>query len=116
VGHTQTSILSFTCVTFLSILLQITVNTYSEQDCLCGALGIATALRSGVRISVGARGISLLQNVQPGTEAHPASYSMDTKARLGRLMITTHLSLVPGLRMSEAISLLTILLWLLLSD
>jgi hypothetical protein len=111
VGHTQTSILSFTCVIFLSNLLQITINNYSEQDGLGGALGIATVLRSGGRISVGTRGISLLQNVQAGTAALSASYSMDTEVLLRGLKITIHLHLVPGLRMIESVPLLTLLLW-----
>ena len=42
-------------------------------------VGVVTRLRAGhtaVRIPAGARGFSLLQNVQIGSGAHPATYSM----------------------------------------
>jgi hypothetical protein len=111
INKLYTSILLFTCVTFLSNVLQITVNNYSEQDCLGGALSIVFVLRSGVRISGGARGIFLLQNVQAGTATHSASYSIDTEVHLRGLKIITHLHPVLGLRTSEAVPLLTLFLW-----
>ena len=40
--------------------------------------------RSGVRMTAGARDYSLLQNVQPGCGAHPASYSLPGVNRPGR--------------------------------
>jgi hypothetical protein len=42
---------------------------------------------------------------------HPASYSMDTEVHLRSLKITTHLRLLPGVRMSGADPLLTLLFW-----
>jgi len=48
--------------------------------CSAGIVDLATesrAGRSGVRIPFGAKDVSLLQKIQHGCEAHPASYSMD---------------------------------------
>jgi len=42
-----------------------------------GVIDIATIVRAGrseVRIPIGARGLSLFQNVQTGSGVHPASY------------------------------------------
>ena len=58
------------------------------------------------------KSLSVLQNVHTGSGAHPASYSMITGALFGggwncrSLKLTTHLHLVPRLRMSGAIPLL----------
>jgi len=74
--------------------------------------GIASRLRtgrSGVRMLIGKRGFSLLQNVQTGSGAHPASCSVGTVAvcpevkRPGREVsdsprLAIHLRLLPRLR------------------
>jgi len=67
--------------------------------------------RSKVRIPVGARNFSLLQNVQTSSGTYAASYSMGSMAlsqkKSGHIVtLTTDLNLVPGLRMSGAIPLL----------
>jgi len=55
---------------------------------------------------------SLLQDMQTGSGAHPASYSMGTKKVLSHgpcnrgVKLTTHLHLVPRLRIGGAISIL----------
>jgi hypothetical protein len=61
----------------------------------------------GVRFPAGAREFSLLHNTQTGSEAHPASYTMDNdgsfpgvKAARG-VKLTTHFHQVPRLRMVE---------------
>lgn len=66
--------------------------------------------RSTDRIPAEARGFSLPQIAQTGSGIHTAFYSMDSgvlsRKRSGRrALVTCHLSLVPRLRMSEAISL-----------
>jgi hypothetical protein len=99
---------SFPRISFLSSLLQATVKHYIIQQCRRSAVGIATTLRSLVRIAVGARDVFLLQNVQTGTWAHPASYSMDTEVLSRGVNLTAHLHLVPRLRMSGAVPLLTL--------
>jgi hypothetical protein len=38
--------------------------------------GVAAILRTGVRIAVGERDFSLLQNLETDSRVHPASYSM----------------------------------------
>jgi hypothetical protein len=43
--------------------------------------------------------------------AHPASFSMDKEVHLRNLKITTHLHILPGVRMSGAVPLLTLLFW-----
>jgi hypothetical protein len=40
--------------------------------------GVAAMLRTGVRIAVGARDFSPLQNLETDSRVHPASYSMGT--------------------------------------
>jgi hypothetical protein len=53
-------------------------------------------------ILAGARDFSLFHNAQTGSGAHPASYVMDTGGKGGRdVKLTTHLHLVPRLRMVE---------------
>jgi hypothetical protein len=71
-------------------------------------VGIVTRLwacRSGVRIPVGERDLSLLQNVHTGSEAHPASNSVGTRilyrGRGQGVKLTTPLHLAPRLLMSE---------------
>ena len=66
---------------------------------------------SGVRIPIGARNFSLLQNFQTSSGTHGASYSMGSMAitqdKSGQVVtLTTDLNLVPGLRMSGVIPLL----------
>lgn len=78
----------------------------------CGrrsAVGIVTRLwacRSGMRIPVGERDHSLLQNVNTGSKAHPASYSVGNgilyRGCGQEVKLTTHLHLAPRLRMSES--------------
>ena len=76
-------------------------------------VGVATTLRdgqSGVPTQAEAIDCSLLQNVHPGSEAHPASYSMGTEVVSRGLsdrnvMLTTHFRLASKLRMSGAVSL-----------
>jgi hypothetical protein len=41
--------------------------------------------RSGVHSVAGTRDFSLLQNIQTGSEAHPASYSMDNEWKAARV-------------------------------
>jgi hypothetical protein len=64
------------------------------------------ACRSGVRIPVGERYLSLLQNVHTGSQTHPASYSVGTGTLyrgFGQgVKLTTHLHLTPRLRTREA--------------
>ena len=65
----------------------------------------------GVRVPVGASDSSFLQNVQTASGAHPALYSMGSgvlsRGYSGRgVKLTTHLHLVPRLRMSGAIPLI----------
>jgi len=78
---------------------------------------IDTRLRAGrsrFRIRVGARGFSFLHTVQTGSGAHPASYSIGTgsppplpvKAAVFRVKLTTHLHLMPSLKISGAVTLL----------
>jgi hypothetical protein len=75
-----------------------------------GVVGIGTRLRAGrttVRIPVEARDSPLLRNVQTGSGHHPAYYSMGTgDLSLAysdqRLKLTTHLPLLPRLRMGGA--------------
>jgi hypothetical protein len=64
-----------------------------------------------VRIAVGARDFSLLQNVQTGSGAHPVSYSLHTGVLSWGysgwgMKFTTHQCLVLRLRMSGAVPLL----------
>ena len=74
-------------------------------------VGVATTLRdgqSGVPTQAEAIDCSLLQNVHPGSEAHPASYSMGTEVVSRGLsdrnvMLTTHFRLASKLRMSVTI-------------
>ena len=47
-----------------------------SQDSVVSLPTMLQTLRSGVRIPIRARGFSFLQNVQTGSGAHPASYSM----------------------------------------
>ena len=69
-----------------------------------GVVGIVTRLADGqfgIRIPTSERRVSLNQNVQTGSCIQPASYSVGTNRVV---MLTTHLDIVPGLRMSGAIS------------
>jgi len=73
------------------------------------AVGIVTRLcacRSVLRIPVGEKDLSLLQNVHTGSEVQPASYSVDTgilyRGCDQGVTLTSHLHLEPRLRMSEA--------------
>jgi hypothetical protein len=74
--------------------------------------GIATRLltgQSGVQVRVRARYFSLLQNVQTGSWAHAASYSMGTGGKaVGACRQTIHFHLVPRLRMCGATPVLPI--------
>jgi hypothetical protein len=65
--------------TYVKILININI-IYNITLLIINTV-IITMLRaggSGVRITLGARNVSLLQNVQAGSGAHPASYSMGT--------------------------------------
>jgi hypothetical protein len=62
------------------------------------------------------RFFSLLQNVQTGSWAHPASYSLDkgiiSQENSGRgVNLTTPIHLSPKLRMSEAVTVLYMASW-----
>lgn len=63
-------------------------------------------LKINGKISLGARGFSLLQNVQPHSGAHTATFAIGTWGltwinEAG--LLTTHLKLVPKLRMSRSL-------------
>jgi hypothetical protein len=74
-----------------------------------GVVDIATVVRAGrfeVRIPIGVRGLSLFRNVQTGSGAYPALYSMGTGILYRGLTFATRLYLVPMLIMSGVIPLL----------
>jgi hypothetical protein len=88
----------------LDVQKHFTVTKRSRRS----VVGIVTRLwacRSGVRIPVGERDLSLLQNVHTGYEDYPASYSVGTgilyRACGLDMKLTTHLHLTPSLRISE---------------
>jgi hypothetical protein len=54
----------------------LNMDNTGSQSSLVGIVTRLRAGRSGVRIPVEARDFSLLQNVQTGSGAHPASYSV----------------------------------------
>jgi hypothetical protein len=73
-----------------------------------GGLDFSRAGRSGLRIPVGVRDFSLLQNVRTVFGAHPFSYSVNTGVfprieRPERDVIITHINTVPRLRVSGVI-------------
>jgi hypothetical protein len=86
------------------------------------SLGVVTRLRGWtgrVRIPAQARDFLFSKTVQTGSGPHPASYSMGTRvlsqgSGSQGIKWTIHLQLVPRLRMSQAITLLSlcaIMLW-----
>lgn len=69
-----------------------------------GLVGIVTRLadgRFGIRIPTREKRVSLLQNVQTSSCTQPASYSLGTN---WVVKLTSHLDIVPRLRMSGDIS------------
>jgi len=75
------------------------------------AVGIVTRLRagrSGVRIAVGAGDLSPFQNVQTDSEAQPDSCSVGPGLFPRGVHLTTDLCLVPRVRMSGTLRLLSL--------
>ena len=70
--------------------------------------------RSGVRLPTGSRGFSLHQNVQTGSRAHEAFHLRGTERFFSHrgigwdVKVTTHLHLVPRLRMGGVMPLLLV--------
>ena len=84
---------------------------YRSHDSVVGTEIMLRAGRSGVRIQVRANGFPLLRNVHSDSGAHPSSYSLGagdlSRGQCGRAVkLTTHLHLVPRLKISGVVQLL----------
>jgi hypothetical protein len=72
-------------------------------------IGIATRLGAGKSVvpnPVRARGLSVLQNVNTGSEVHPDSQVMGTRNISRRIILITHISIAQRIKISRDVPLL----------